>query len=378
MSVKSSCAAQPWQSFRLRLGNQSYGQDNLAELLSLNGFEGACLEALHAFLSEWFAPRPTMWLQTSGSTGEPKRIEVRKEYMLCSAEMSCRYFGLGREDVALLCMDLRYIGAMMLVVRTMVCGMRLVLRPPSSMPLSDRTLHSEGLTFASLVPLQVFHALECGEPLLSRIGQIIIGGATVPVALREQLRGYPNRIYASYGMTETLSHIALAPISRGSDQLIYQCLDGVYLSLSERQTLIVNAPRIGVCRLEVNDLVELIDDGENGGAKQRFRLLGRADLVINTGGVKVSAEALEDELAQWLAVPLAISWRASERLGQEIVLLIQAQAEDIRRLRVQYAEAVERLPQYHRPKSVLFLAQLPRLGSGKLDRQALHALASQS
>lgn len=376
MTKKESPELHPWQRLSLRVGDRSYGLDNLSELGSCSGAKGQPLEALHAFLMEWLSPRATMRLQTSGSTGEPKLIEACKEHMMGSAEMSCHYFGLSRVDVALLCMDLRYIGAMMLVVRAMVCGMRLVVRAPSSSPLSDPSLGMEGLTFASLVPLQVYHALDSGAPLLSSIGQIVIGGAALPMSLRQKLASYPNRIYASYGMTETLSHIALAPISRSSGELLYQCLEGVSLGLSERQTLIIHAPQIGVDRLETNDLAELVGQQADKGEVPQFRILGRADLVVNTGGVKVSIEALEDELAEWLSVPLAISWRASDRLGQEIVLLLEANASLEADLKEQCTRAFEALPPYHRPRAVFVLPSLPRLGSGKLDRQTLRSISA--
>lgn len=378
MMPTTSPALAPWQSLRLRLGNQTYGRDNLDALLELPERETLPLGALHTFLSDWFAPRPTMWLQTSGSTGTPKRVEARKEHMMQSAQMSCRYFGLGEADVALLCMDLRYIGAMMLVVRALVCGMRLVLRPPSSAPLSDPTLAAEGLTFAALVPLQVYHALETSAPLLGCIRQIIIGGAALPLTLRHRLAEYPNGIYATYGMTETLSHVALALLSRGAGALLYTPLPGVGVSLSERQTLVIDAPQIGVQALEVNDLAELVTQEDAPDAAPRFRLLGRADLVINTGGVKVSAEALEELLGQALRLPLAISWQPSARFGQSIVLLLEAPSECEAELRARCAEVFASLPPYHRPRAVRLLPSLPRLGSGKLDRQRLLALASKS
>lgn len=374
MQPNSQACTQPWQQLRLRLGDGVYGANNLHELLSREGLQRETKKQLYRFLSEWFEPNPSMWLQTSGSSGTPKPIEAQKAHMLRSAEMSCQFFGLGRADVALLCMDLRYIGARMLVVRALVCSMRLVIRPASSAPLSDPSLGSEGLTFAALVPLQVYHALEAREPLLGSIRQIIIGGAAVPLNLRQKLRQYSNLIYASYGMTETLSHIALAPLSRGVTDLIYTPLPNIRLSLSQRQTLVIDAPQIGVLSLEVNDLAELIDTPNTKDDGMKFRLLGRADLVINTGGVKVAADSLEEQLGEWLGLPLAVSWQVDERLGQRIVLIVEAPTESERAIRVQYTEALASLPPHHRPRTLLFVPKLPRLGSGKLDRQALLTL----
>lgn len=377
MALSTGGGLEVWQKLRLRLGDRSFGVDDLSQLHSVEACSAEPLIALYQFLAEWFAPKPTMRLQTSGSTGSPKRIEVCKVHMMRSAEMSCRYLALGAYDVALLCMDLRYIGAMMLVVRAMICGMRLVVRAPSSAPLTDSSLEGEGLTFAALVPLQVYHALEQGSRLLLGIDRIIIGGAAVPPSLRARLRSYTNAIYATYGMTETLSHIALAPLSRGAPELIYEPLPGVSISLSSRQTLIIDAPQIGVDSLEVNDLAELVELPSVSGSMRGFRLLGRADLVINTGGVKVVADALEGQLAEWIDVPLGISYRASERLGQEIVLLLEGDGGQEGTLRRQCAEVFALLPSHHRPRTVVFVPALPRLGSGKLDRLALHALAEQ-
>lgn len=365
-----------WQELKLRLDSKSYGINNFEELLHL-GDSNIPYGALYSFLNSWFSSSPTMTLQTSGSTGQPKRMETRKEYMLKSAKMSCQYFKLGPKDTALLCMDLKYIGAMMLVVRAMVCGMRLVVRKPSASPLSDSTLLYEGITFASLVPLQVHESLQGGDILLREIKQIIIGGAALPRTLREKLQTYTNAIYASYGMTETLSHIAIAPISCGTTALLYESLPDVGLSLSTRGTLVVNAPELGVYNLETNDLIEF-EGKPQPSSTVRFRVLGRADLIINTGGVKVSIDLLEEKLGHYISIPIAVTRCADERLGEMVVLILEHDSpwELDKALCQKIALALKALPRYHRPRRVLTLKRLPRLESGKLDRQALEHIAN--
>lgn len=364
----------PWQTLKLHIGNKILGWDNLAALYEIEDKQMPT-EALLSFLRKWFDSEPTMELQTSGSTGTPKRITVLKKYMLASAEMSCRYFNLTAQDTALLCMDLKYIGAMMLVVRAMYSGMRLIVRQASADPLSDPSLSTEAITFAALVPLQVHEALKSGATLLRSIKQIIIGGAAVPSAIRERLGTFPNQIYASYGMTETLSHIALARLNEKSQELVYEALGGITLHCSARHTLIIDAPQIGVNMLETNDLVKLIDPKDNG-ANIRFCLLGRADLVINTGGVKVHINELEEILSRYISKPLAITKCRDQRLGEKIVLVIEGEAslQTNQDLNTQINKALENLPPYHRPKHIISIPRLPRLQSGKVDRQALLSL----
>lgn len=315
------------------------------------------------WLRQWWDGNPKLLVSTSGSTGIPKQLWVDKARMLYSAQMTCMALGLGEQDRALLAMDLRYIGAMMLVVRCLVSGMSLVVRKATSNPLRDIAL-DEAISFAALVPLQVYEILrdEASSVKFSRIRQIIIGGGGLDPKLEQHLRLCHNTIYSTYGMTETLSHIALRRICPEPSEADYTPLPGISVFLSPIGTLGISAPGLLGEPIVTNDLAVLRDNGQ-------FRILGRRDCTINSGGIKIQLEQLEAKITEMISEPFALSWRADERLGQALVLVVVSERslEELRR-------SLGRLSGYDRPRDIVRLASLPTLPSGKLDRIALQAL----
>ncbi|MDO4692803.1 MAG: AMP-binding protein [Porphyromonadaceae bacterium] len=317
------------------------------------------------FLRTWWSDDEYMQVQTSGSTGTPKQLRVSKTSMMQSARATCSFFGLDTSDTALLCMDLRYIGAMMLVVRCLVSGMKLIVRTPCSNPL----LHvEEAISFTALVPLQAGEILsnEVSKGRLCQIKHVIIGGGSLDISLEDALSVLPNSIYSTYGMTETLSHIALRKVSGRDTSAYYSPLHGVSLSLSDRGTLCIDAPLIIPEPLETNDIADLCPDG-------RFRILGRSDNIINSGGIKIQLERVEYELSRLCPMPTALTWRPDRRLGQALVLVAEGESSDDETMLL--ARFKSCLPRYHCPKAVIYIPKLPRLPSGKLDRLALMSLA---
>jgi len=320
---------------------------------------------LNLFLKEWFSPSPTIRLHTSGSTGVPKEITVRKEQMLQSARMTCDFFQLKKGDRALLCLPLDYIAGKMMVVRAICAGLDLYPVVPSGHPLTGV---AEQYDFAAMVPLQVYNSLQSEEEKqrLSQIRQLIIGGGAMDAQLEESLRELPNAIYATYGMTETVSHIALRNISGSGADRYYTPLPGVVLSLSDEQTLIIDAPRVADAPVVTNDMAEVRADGT-------FRILGRKDNVINTGGIKVQTEEVEQILRPHMTGNFAITSLPHPKLGEAIVLLIEPVAdpgavrETVRKL----------LPRYQQPLHILTVKAVPQTGSGKTDRAATRKLAGE-
>lgn len=348
----------------LRVGTRLYTSANIAEWI-----DAPCLaeaeRALVRWLCSWWSAGEEIAVQTSGSTGVPKTMLVQKERMMRSAAVTIEYLGLGKGDTALLCMDLRYIGAMMLVVRSLVAGMALVVCQPSANPL---LAIDEPITFAPFVPLQMYEMLR--DPLsrtrLERIRCVIVGGGAIDGSLERELSTLPNRIYSTYGMTETLSHIALRRISGVDASPCYTPLPGVVVSLTEQSTLRIEAPAICEQVLETNDIAEL-------DALGRFTIVGRLDNVINSGGVKIQLEQLEAQMQALLPCSLALTWRADARLEQALALVVaypdDALPSDM------FARLRDALPPYHRPKQIVCLLELPRLPNGKIDRQRLRQIA---
>ena len=212
---------------------------------------------LELFRAEWDAPSPHMTVQTSGSTGTPKQMRVLKERMRASARLTCQYLGLKKGDTALLCMPLRYIAGKMVVVRALEWRLKLLVREPSGHPLAEP--FDEALDFAAMIPLQVYNSLQvpAERERLTRIRHLIIGGGAIDRELEAALRPLPNQIYSTYGMTETLSHVAMRRLNGPEASEYYEPFPTVRLSLSPDQTLVIDAPLVCDGPLVTNDVVDL-------------------------------------------------------------------------------------------------------------------------
>lgn len=310
---------------------------------------------LAAFFEKWWSPEPTMPLHTSGSTGTPKCLHATKAAMRASAAATCRAFDLQRGQSALLCLPLRYIAGQMMVVRALVGGLNLVTAEPSSTPLAGL---DADIDFAPLVPMQVASTLSKpgGAEQLSRVRILLLGGGFVDPALEAQLQALPCQVFTSYGMTETLSHIALRAANGPRCSPLYTPLPGVSLSLAPGGTLQISVPYLGISQLTTNDLAEIAPDG-------RFRILGRVDAVINSGGVKIQAEDIERHLHARTGLQVVALPCPHPVLGQCVALLWEGDAGDESRLR----DACATLPRYHQPQ-LLHRCLLPRTGTGKIAR----------
>lgn len=318
---------------------------------------------LFRFLADWFNESETMTVQTSGSTGEPKLIQVRKTQMMNSACATCFQLRLAPSDKVLLCMSLQFIAGKMMVVRALVAGLDLHLVPPSGYPLKDTNVHFK---FAAMVPMQIYNSLQVSleRDRLEQISVLLIGGSAVDPKLETALRAFPNPVYASYGMAETLSHIALRRINGLEASEYYTPLPSVQVFLSEESCLVIDAPLVSDRRLYTNDHAELRGDGS-------FRILGRIDNVINTGGIKVQTEALEAFLSDFIDLPFAISSLPDEKFGEIIVLAVEGILDDALLTQTLHAE---NLPAHQFPKQIITVESLPRTESGKINRVALRNL----
>lgn len=322
-----------------------------------NNRQGIAAE-LANFLAEWYSPTPTITLHTSGSTGKPSIIRTTREAMRASAQLSCEVFGLNQTSSALLCLPLRYIAGKMMVVRAMVSGCELVLREPSSTPLSKL---NAPVDFAPLVPMQAASTLRQtnGAAQLARARCILLGGGFIDPALTQNLQSVSSCIYASYGMTETLSHIALRRVNGPEYSEWYTPLPGVEISLSPQHTLTIAAAHLGISDLVTHDIAELDHEG-------RFRILGRQDAVINSGGIKIQSEDIEQKLTAATGLTLLVLSAPHPILGQTVALLWEGPSEAEASLK----SAIETLAVYHRPRIIKHVASLPRTDTGKLNRAA--------
>lgn len=322
-------------------------------------------QELEAFLEEWFNEEATLLVHTSGSTGTPKEMRVEKERMKASAGLTCSFLGLRAGDSALLCMPLKYIAGKMVVVRALVADLDLWTVEPSGHPLKGLT---EAPVFAAMIPMQVYNSLQVAEEksLLQQIQSLIIGGGAIDARLAAELQELPNEVWSTYGMTETLSHIALRRLNGPEASEWYTPLEGVEVRLSEEGTLIIQAPRVCEGELQTNDLAEI-------NSCNQFRILGRKDNTVNCGGVKIQIEEVEQALKNYLTQPFVITSVPDVKFGEKIVLLIEGELPA--QLDAIYEQA---LPMYWRPKSTVGVRRMPLTETGKPDRAAAKRLAQTS
>ena len=346
--------------------------------------------SLEEFLEEWNNPSLYVHVQTSGSTGTPKPMLVEKQRMLNSARITCDFLGLREGDTALLCMSLDYIAGKMMVVRSIERGLKLISVEPSGHPLAtvpvvrqahqpctvpepaaldQRSLATSGtqegwgVGFAAMVPMQVYNSLQVPEEKerLMRIRHLIIGGGAIDDALASALKTFPNHVWSTYGMTETLSHIALRRLNGPEASEWYTPFPSVKVSLNEDHCLVIDAPEVCSERLVTNDIAEL--------SEGRFRILGRKDNVICSGGIKIQIETLERQLRPHLQAPFLITKRPDAKFGEAVVLLTEGAVDEARRVCAQV------LPKYNQPKAYLHVDKIPLTATGKPARKEAENIA---
>ena len=325
--------------------------------------------SIEEFLEEWNNPSPYVHVKTSGSTGAPKPMLVEKQRMLNSARITCDFLGLRPGDTALLCMSLDYIAGKMMVVRSLERGLKLTTVEPSGHPLSTSNLPPSTFHiphFTAMVPLQVYNTLQVPEERerLKKIKHLIIGGGAIDDSLAAELKDFPNNIWSTYGMTETLSHIALRRLNGPEASEWYTPFPSVHLSLSDEGCLIIDAPEVCPEPLITNDIAEISHNGDFPRC-EKFRILGRKDNVICSGGLKIQAEELERQLRPHMSAPFVISKRADEKFGEVVVLITEGSPSDARII----CERI--LPKYHQPKAYLHLDQIPLTETGKIARHKI-------
>jgi O-succinylbenzoic acid--CoA ligase len=345
---------------QITINNVSYSGSGLVDLIE-EKLSDALLpdweREVYEFIREWFGNKESVEVRTSGTTGEPRKYKVSKKAMLVSARKTIDFFNLKPGDTALLCLSPKYIAGKLMIVRAVEGDLNLLLSEPSSTPLEDLAYDVD---FLAMVPMQVQKQLEKNKDAFSKVKKLIIGGGEVSPALKEKLQEIRTEVWETYGMTETLTHIALKKINGENSSDWFEPLPGVELSKTTDGRLVVGVEGITDGKLETNDIVEF-----NG--EKKFRILGRADDVINTGGIKVMPQKVEQKLELFINRPLVISSLPDEVLCEKIILVIEGRPFDREKL----TEKFKLLEFYERPKEILFLEEFPRTGSGKIKRKEI-------
>lgn len=343
---------------------------------------------LEDFYSEWNNDSDRVLVHTSGSTGKPKPMMVEKKRMLNSARITCDFLGLKPGDSALLCMSLDYIAGKMVVVRSIERHLHLISVSPSGHPLKD--INGE-ITFAAMVPMQVYNTLQVPEERerLTHVRHLIIGGGAIDASLEKELRSLPGNIaiWSTYGMTETLSHIALRRINGDEASEWYQPFDSVKISQTDEGCLVIDAPLVCAETLVTNDIVEIEPyiynkvEKHNKVEKLRFRIKGRKDNVICSGGIKIQIEEVEALLKPHLEKPFMIAKKKDEKFGEIAVLLTED--EDIKKVEATIRRLLSgksddsnqssesKSHKYWIPREYLHVDHLPLTETGKPKRSIL-------
>lgn len=332
-----------------------------------------------SFAQSWQSGQTEFTLHTSGSTGTPKPIQLTRNQMQASAELTGRTFDLQPGDSALCCLNINYVAGTMMLVRALALGLKLTIVEPTGNPLASFDPDTTRFDFLAFVPLQLQTILEQtpeNVAILNRAKAVLLGGAATSPAQEHQLQIIQAQVFATYGMTETVSHIAIRRLNGPEATDFFTALEGVELGTDERDCLNIRAAASNHQLVQTNDVVEWVDAQV---PHRQFRLLGRADSIINTGGVKVQPERVEQVIQnvlaeQNLSARLFVAGVPDERLGQRIVLVVEgneAVQQQIRGLQPQWSERVrEAVGPYAVPKAIIFAASFHETPTGKVDRRA--------
>ena len=337
----------------------------LSELKSYkpaNTFE----EKVKAFTLEWLSDKQEFEFQTSGSTGQPKKITFSREQMQASARLTQQTFDLKQGQTTLLCLDPDFVAGKMMIVRALEIGMNLIVVEPSANPL-EKLSSQEPIEFAAFVPYQLSAILQNPKTKekLNSITKAIVGGASSSKELIENIQGCPTQFYETYGMTETLTHVAIRKLN--PPEAAFRALPGVKLWLNTNLCLSLQLDHLGIDRVETNDVVQLQ-------TRDTFTVTGRYDNIINTAGVKVSPEILELKIKDIMQQhfdesAFFIGGVKDKQFGEKVVLFVEHAfiSDSVKNLVFVQLKSV--LRNFEVPKEIVAVPTFKRTDMGKLKRQ---------
>ena len=341
----------------IQLNGIHYNQENLSELHFTNEPEDSWRNTIYHFLLNWFDDSDSIITHTTGSTGKPKNIRLRKTSMVNSARMTNHFFKLDARSTVLLCMPATYIAGKMMLVRALMSGFNLLIVEPSANPFEKL---NQTIDFTAITPYQLFHSVESLKN--GHVRKIIVGGSQVTSKLEQLVSTIPAELYETYGMTETCSHIALRRFNGKEKSEYFTVLNGVEIHQTKRGCLVINAPHLLEYEIQTNDIVEIINQNS-------FRWLGRADSAINSGGVKIHPEQVEKKLEGIIPVHYFITSIPDKLLENKMVLVIESEAFNTEqeldlRLKIQPL-----LHKFEFPKHIYFLPAFVYSQNNKLLRK---------
>lgn len=335
--------------------NFQFNSISFASVDDLQIYTKSFSEEIHYFLENWFSKSDVIIVQTSGSTGTPKSISLQKKFVVNSAKATGDFFDLHKNTTALLCLPIQYIAGKLMLIRALTLGWKLDSIESNSNPLKKVEKQYD---FSAMVPLQLENSLS----KIHLIKKLIVGGGVVSSSLQEKLQGVSTDVFATYGMTETITHIAVKKLNHFASldgkimiPSFYQTLPNVTIYKDDRNCLVIDAPKVAEEIVFTNDVIELISD-------RHFKWLGRFDHVINSGGVKLHPEKIEEKLAKIILNRFFVIGIPDEKLGEKLILLIEGNQKEIS------FESIN-LTKFEIPKEIYFQDQFLETVSGKIQRK---------
>ncbi|WP_299520880.1 AMP-binding protein [Winogradskyella sp.] len=342
---------------RFKLNGLHYSHEDLKEVAYSLIKEGEAYEKVTGnFLIDWLNDKDYLYVNTSGSTGKPKLIKLKKQAMVNSAIATGDFFGLEPGNTALDCLPSHYIAGKMMLVRAMILGLEIDHVEPSAHPIFDYEKHYD---FCAMIPLQLKHTINYTH----NIKTIIVGGSKITQPLLERVKNNSSsRFYETYGMTETVTHVAVrrlsSQISDGDE--FFNALPNVTFSQDDRQCLVVHAPKLVDEPLITSDIVDLNSDTS-------FELLGRIDNVINSGGIKLFPEQIEDKLQPVIDERFIVAGEEDDALGERLVLIVENPRDTAESIanRIRF---IKGLTKYEVPKHIYITDKFVETVNGKIQR----------
>lgn len=350
--------------FKFRLDGNYFNREDLKEVAYSYVKEGKPYEKeIGDFLIDWLNDMPYVDVFTSGSTGKPKPIRLDKQAMVHSAIATGDFFGIQPGDSALQCLPSNFIAGKMMLVRAIILGLSLDLVAPSMNPLAE---NAKRYDFCAMVPIQVENSLKH----LHQIKTLIVGGAPASSNLIEQLQNVSTHVFATYGMTETITHIAAKPLNKLSKDGIahFSTLPNITVQKDTRDCLVIHAPRIHSDEIITNDVVEIISDTQ-------FNWLGRFDTVINSGGIKLHPEQIEEKLSAFISGKYFVTGIDDDQFGKKLILIIEDEKKELDSSKLlETIKQSKKFSKFEIPKAIYTLQNFVETNTGKVQRSNTTAL----
>lgn len=341
---------------RFKFNGLHFSHEDLKEVAYSLIKEGEAYEKVTGnFLIDWLNKDDFLYVNTSGSTGQPKAIKLKKQAMVNSAIATGDFFGLQPGDTAIDCLPSYYIAGKMMLVRAMILGLEIDCVEPSAHPIFDYEKHYD---FCAMIPLQLKHTINYTE----RIKTIIIGGSKITKPLLEKIKASTSKFYETYGMTETVTHVAVRQLaSKGhKGEPFFKALPNVTFGQDDRKCLVINASKLVKEELTTNDIVDLKSE-------MSFKLLGRYDNVINSGSVKLFPEQIEDKFQPVIDERFIVAGEDDATLGEKLILIVENPRDSVASIENRIKQ-LKGLTKFEVPKKIYTIDKFSETVNGKIQR----------